>query len=136
MKRLLEIENDIDFSLLGISCHAKDYRLSWEINRILSIALEKSDNIVNHDEQNESWFSTSMFFDNESHIEYCLISNKNDNGYLISEYPQLDYFMRLSGPQHDFEVEQCKNILGAINTILTIVQIIPEDLKSKLNLVF
>lgn len=136
MKRLLEIENDIDFSLLGISCHAKDYRLSWEINRILSIALEKSDSIINHDAQDESRFATSMFFDKESHIEYCLISNKNEYGYLISEYPQLDYFMRLSGPQHDFEVEQCKNILTAINTILTIIKINPEELKSKLNLVF
>ena len=45
MKLTLEIENEFDFSLLGISCHAKDYRISWALNNSLNIKLKKEDDI-------------------------------------------------------------------------------------------
>ena len=33
MKYTLLEEYDYDFTLIGISCHAKDYRICWSINQ-------------------------------------------------------------------------------------------------------
>lgn len=37
----LQIDYDFDFRLIGISCHARDYRLCWALNNHLEIQLEK-----------------------------------------------------------------------------------------------
>ena len=136
MKNVLEIDNPIDFSLLGISCHAKDYRLSWEINKTLTLELEKDESLYSMDLKNEFGFSTATFSCVETHLVYMLISNKNEGGHLITEYPQLDYFIRISGPMHEMELKNCKEKLYDIKSVLTVVELNPHNLKSKMNLVF
>ena len=135
MKRLLEIDDEYDFSLLGISCHAKDYRLCWELNRTLNLQLAKYKSIKSALKPDEK-FSTSIFDDEENLLEYTLISNKNNGKYLIPEYPQLDYFLKLSGPQHDFEIKEQKQKVQSLDLVLTVLQINPTSLKSGPNLVF
>ena len=41
MKYYLEDAYEYDFLLIGISCHEKDYRLSWALNQNLSLQLIK-----------------------------------------------------------------------------------------------
>lgn len=136
VKKLLEPEDDIDFSIIGISSHIKDYRLSWEINRRMKIDLEKGEDLFAVDRENDYGFSTSMYFDEESHIECVLINNKNEGGVLVSDHPKLDFLLRVTGPQHEFEMEGFKRELMNIRSILTVVSLNPENLKSKMNLVF
>ena len=38
-KFVLEIEEDYEFNLIGLSCHSKDYRICRELNRKLKIDL-------------------------------------------------------------------------------------------------
>ena len=136
MKLTLEIENEFDFSLLGISCHAKDYRLSWALNNSLNIKLKKEDDI--HPELCEDGicFANSSYYDDIDHLQYALISNKEDGAHLIPEFPQLDYFFKVSGPQHEYEIEHYKQIMQNMDLILTVLVIDPKTLKSKPNLVF
>jgi len=59
-KLTLEVEEDYDFELVGICSHAKDYRLSWEINNVLEFDLEKGENYeinIKGDNQSYSFFS-------------------------------------------------------------------------------
>ena len=135
MKKVLYVEDDYDFSVLGISCHAKDYRLCWEINNGLGVDLEKQDYIISEN-QSDVAFSNASYFDEENHIEYVLISNKNEGGMLIPEYPQLDYFIKINGPQHSEIANNCKSILYGIDLVLTVVELNPNQLKSKMNLIF
>jgi hypothetical protein len=46
MKHLLVEEYEYDFSLLGICCHEKDYRLCWAVNSTLDLNLTKSGKIL------------------------------------------------------------------------------------------
>ena len=41
-KQLLRIELDTSFYLFGVSCHLKDFRFAWTINKSLSIDFKKS----------------------------------------------------------------------------------------------
>lgn len=136
MKRLLEIEDDYDFSLLGISCHARDYRLSWELNNCLNIELEKSESIFLSDEEEASGFSTMTFVDDENYCTFTLISNKQQGKVLIPESPQLDYFLKVSGPQHEQDIIKYKQMVQNIDLVLAALEIDLKSLKSKPNLVF
>lgn len=135
VKRLLDVEDEYDFSLLGISCHAKDYRLCWEINNALKIELEKGEAILT-EADDEKGFATSHFYDEINHLQYVLITNKQEGKYLIPEYPQLDYFLKLSGPQHDYEIKAQKQRIQNIDLVLTVIEVKAKALKSKPNLVF
>ena len=135
-KLLLEEEENIDFSVLGISCHLKDYRLCWEMNQALEVNLEKDEMIFSLDKKNESGFGTAYFSDEVNHLELMLINNKNEGGVLISEHPNLDYLLRISGPQHELEVSTIKEKLSGISIVLAIVELEPGSLKSIMNLIF
>ena len=135
MKKSLSIDEDYDFSLFGISCHAKDYRLSWEINGTLGLDLEKTE-LESGMLDDEIPLNVSSYFDEESHLQYTLITNKHIGGLWFPEMPNLDYFLRISGPMHEREMDSCKNMLQRIESILAIVQINPMDLKSRINLMF
>lgn len=135
MKNVLNVEDDYDFSVLGISCHAKDYRLCWEINKALNVDLEKQNYIVS-EKNSETAFSNASYFDEDKHIEYVLISNKNEGGVLIPEHAQLDYFIKIHGPQHEVIAEDSRSVLLNIDFVLAVVELKPNELKSKMNLIF
>ena len=135
-KFVLEIEDvfDFDFSLIGISCHSKDYRLCWEINKALDIELERKDDY--QAEGSNSSHSFSQFIDDDNYLEYYFISNRSKEGYLIPEQNRVDYFLLIKGNTSD---DLTKDMICKINTIslvLTSFEIEPEQLKSKENLLF
>ena len=131
MKRVLNIGEDYDFSLLGISCHAKDYRLFWEINRSLGIDLKK--NSVGA----EGMVSPGASYEDEDRqLYFLLLNNKIENGLLIPEYPQLDYFLRIEGPGHEEESADCRSKLIAVDMVLAVMELLPSGMKSKDNLIF
>ena len=135
MKKVLNVDDDYDFSILGISCHAKDYRLCWEINRALQIDLEKQNDILSNNYPDVS-YSNAFYNDEENHLEFVLLSNKSEGGMVIPEYPQLDYFLKISGPQHEYSIADYKNKLQNIDLVLAAIELDPQNLRSKFNLVF
>ena len=79
MKYLLEEEYDYEFRLIGISCHAKDYRLCWSLNRFLGLGLIKEDqnlSIIEEGLFGGSTHSMYSWYDEENHHEYFLITNR------------------------------------------------------------
>ena len=96
-KSRLNIDYDYDIILLGISCHSKDYKLCWEINKTLNIQLIKEDNLCINIKYNQSLFSYYKFKDVENHIIYNLIANKGiEGGIFVSEYEKYDYLFIIS----------------------------------------
>ena len=135
-KILLSIEEDYDFTLIGISCHTKDYRLCWELNKTLNIDLSKSLDLEISKKKETNSVSFYEFVDDENYLEYYLISNLGSNGYLISEYKKVDFFLLLKG---NTSTNQTKDIIAKINSlslVLTSFNIDPNLLKSKQNLLF
>lgn len=136
VKLTLEIEEDYDFELIGICSHAKDYRLSWELNQQLKFDLVKDENLeltVKGEKQNYSFFS---FIDDENLIEYYLINNRSESGVLIPEEKRSDYFLLIKGVLREGQVEDLIREITAIKNVLTTYEIEVEHLKSKNNLLF
>lgn len=135
-KLTLEIEEDYDFELIGICSHVKDYRLSWEINKVLGFDLVKDENLeltFRGEKQNFSFFS---FLDDENLTEYYLINNRSESGILIPEEKKADYFLLIKGVLRGGEKESLISEIGSIKNVLTTYDIEVEELKSKNNLLF
>ena len=135
-KLTLEVEEVYDFELIGICSHAKDYRLSWEMNKALELDLVKGDNYelsVKGEKQSYSFFN---FIDEENWVEYYLINNRTVNGILIPEEKKSDYFLLIRGVLRGGQKESLVKGIAEIKNVLTTYEIEVESLKSKSNLLF
>lgn len=88
------IDYAAEFSFIGISCHLKDYRLSFFINQELDLKLKKIEDFVQEDDQKNS-FTYSLFYFRcpDTNNNFCLISNHHSEKKLIQAYKQFDYFL-------------------------------------------
>lgn len=137
-KFLLEEEFEFDFSLLGISSHVKDYRLCWVVNKALSLDLVKLEDeiIIRHKNgENQSVFSIYYYLDNDSEVEFELICNRHEHGYLIPELKTADYFLKIS-EYYDGNLDEIIQILRKANLINMAFEIDVDTLRSKQNLLY
>ena len=135
-KLILELEENFDFTLIGIFCHSKDYRLAFELNKKLKFELVKEDDYVLKIKGEICHFGFFSFIDEESALEYYLVSNKGSTGKLIGEEKNTDYFLAVKG---EIETTYEKELLDTINKIQLILKaysIEVSELKSKRNLIF
>lgn len=135
-KILLSLEEDYDFSLIGISCHSKDYRLCWELNKALKVSLIRAGDYEITKKKEISQHAFYEYFDDENHLEFYLIGNKGSKGNLITEQKTTDFFLLLKGSLMDYQLNEFTSKINALNLVLTAFKIDPESLKSKQNLLF
>lgn len=134
----LEVEYDYDFDLIGISCHAPDYRLCWAINQKLGIQLGKKDedmSVANRKLKTEAHYSLYEYYSEEDHVEYFLLTNKNGGSFVVPEQKSADYFLILRN-NYAASVAELLDALKSIDMVLTAFAIEPETLKSRENLLF
>lgn len=136
-KYKLLLDDDFSFDLIGICSSNADYRLSWGINRGLSISLEKDEDLSIHvKKEGDHLYSFYSYYDQLEHIEYYLIKNVSNNyRRLIPEKDQIDYFLLIKN-NFTKEINDILTSLKRIDSILTAFSFDPNELKSKSNLVF
>ena len=152
-------KDDLEFVLFGLQSTENQYALISAINRALGTEFILSDNIpYNLKDGKLFYFSLFRFVSEEFGLEYFLIPNNSnldtaqinevggeglfadlnmdENIKLIKELPKTDYFIILKG--EDLHLFQFKIIdrLKTIKEIIQIQNIEPNDLPSKMNLVF
>lgn len=70
-------------------------------------------------------------------FEYYIINNRSlENGVLIAEAPNFDYFMIIKHYIDEEDLETLLDNLKSINEIMLVKEIDPTILKSKENLIF
>jgi hypothetical protein len=126
-KHKLTFQLDFNFFLLGISSSENDYRLSWEINKKLKISLRKSTDHVIKREEIKQAFSVYTFFDEEVYLQYFLIANMSENGYLVEELRNMDYFLQIHG---DLTDKQQKQIISSVRNIKGITGVFNLDINT------
>jgi hypothetical protein len=134
----LEIEYDYDFALIGICSHEKDYRICWALNNKLGFELKKTEELEIKEKKLDepSMFSMYVYESPEQYIGYYVIANRSENGLLVPEHKQVDYFLMVKGAVTDEQVGALIRQLREVNLVLTAYEIDPNQLKSKQNLLF
>lgn len=115
------------FKVICIACHQNHYRLSWALNKALNIQLQKSEDLlIKHNKANiDQSFSKYTFQDKNFHLTYHLISNKCEQGYLLKELPNIDFFLKISGRIEDDFVPEVINKIKGLEIVITAFELKP-----------
>jgi hypothetical protein len=121
----LSSESDVSYSLLGISSHENDYRISWALNEHLGFHFSKVENhTFLHPKFGETLeFSQYMYTDEENSHVYRLTSNRCDNAFLLEEYKNIDFLLLFD----KIEKSDLQQFLTRIKTISFVSAVFPID---------
>lgn len=135
-KFTLNIEEEYDFSLIGISCHAKDFRLCFELNKLLEIDLTRAKDLEIISKNTTGNYALFEYIDEDNFLDYYLISNRGEKGFLIPEHKTIDFLLQLKGATNEDIEEELISKICSLSIVLTAYQIDVDSLKSKQNLIF
>jgi hypothetical protein len=127
-KNTLSLTQEYQVSLIGISCHMKSYRLSFNINRALNFSLQRIDDfeIPLNAGQEILCFPFLAFNDENLKNHFCLISNHHPQGKLIPSMRQVDYFLIAKNPVDKYTREKILQRLRSISQVLAAYEINPN----------
>jgi hypothetical protein len=86
------------FTVIGISSHENDYRLSWSINEHLALAFSLGESIVTASGE----FTCFVHKDEEQTL--TLISNHCVNSYQLNKYKNIDFILRIDAELNETEI--------------------------------
>ncbi|MFC2117486.1 IPExxxVDY family protein [Bacteroidota bacterium] len=134
----LEFRPDYDFSLIGISSHENDYRISWGLNNCLNLKFIKNKDleIIDNNYPEPQKFSQFSYEDEESMLCYKLIANRCSDGFLIGEMKNIDYFLIIIGETNKSFFDQFIKKIISLSMVIMAFEIDPLSLKSKQKLLF
>ena len=89
-KRKIVVEPFDDIKIIGICTHLEDYKLAWNINKLLNINLVKYSDIVNEDGFE---FSFYLYDGGENCNTYNLVEISNSEGRWVNFSPATDYLI-------------------------------------------
>ena len=126
-------KEDYHFKLAGISSAENDYKLSWSLNQFLGINLIRINNLEIYHKRldDKQAFSQFEYVDEETLLQFRLISNRSVNGYLLEEMTNLDYLLQISGDIDDRWMEDLIAKMNSIDGIILAFPLDPTTLKSR-----
>ncbi len=116
----LEEIKDFDFSVLGINSHEKSYKLCWILNKELHKNFIK---VKDHFGSKNSGFQRYSHRKKLGGVKYDVISNRSENGSLLSQYKTIDYFLVIEPSKNKEE-----KIIKSLNKIKEILFVFQLDL--------
>jgi hypothetical protein len=114
-KLSVKIDFSSEYTLIGISCHLKDYRLTFFLNKQLNIHLKRIDDFTQAgpDKANLS-YSVYFYHCPDTKNNFCLITNFHADGKLIPTLGSIDFFLLL---ENEISSERKKDLITSIKTI-------------------
>ena len=120
------------FTILGISCHLRDYRLSYLINHHLGFSFIKRDDlrIIPASDKEQAEFSFYSFRNEENLNTFYLIANRSQSLILVPEMKQFDFLLIVDGKYNKTEKDAMMKTLRSLPSILTIFEIKFTEIKN------
>lgn len=108
------------YTLIGISCHLKDYRLSYLLNKKLEFGFSKQQDLVItlQDKKEPANFSFYHYKDEDQVNSYWLIANRSEEYILLPEIKQLDFLLMVEG---EFKKTRKDSLLKAVSSIQNVL---------------
>jgi hypothetical protein len=134
----LDYAPEYTFTVIGISSDEPDYRLIWHLNESLGWELARIDNLLITLPRQEAKqeFPLYAFFDEMTLLQYHLIANRCETGYLLDDLRNIDYVLKITGEVTSSEKEKLLGLIKNTPAIRACFLLDPEGLKSKHKLLF
>ncbi len=150
---LLDIEQDYDFSLFAVCSSDPEYRLCYELNRLMAWRLtQRNEDVMELDAQGREFpYSVYDEIQEERGVHIMLLSNrswkqntsKNEEldlfsavsfdqySYLISDQKKVDYWLIYYGDLQEQQKEELAMRMNHSSRVLTAYELNPSKIKSK-----
>lgn len=96
-KHRLLLDDDYEFLAFGLSCHLKDYRVAWMMNRDMKTDFIRKSLYIEGKAGESEEFSKFISKDEDNRLHYYLVSNQNEDVYLFREHKAYDFFLLVEG---------------------------------------
>lgn len=131
-KITLTLDFTSDYSVIGISCHLKDYRLTFNLNKELNLQLKRIEDFTLDDKKNESLnYSIYYYHCHDTNNNFSLVANHNAERKLIPSLKQFDYFLLI---QNNINTQTKKELIKAIKKVPNILTAFEIDLATVKNI--
>ncbi|MCP4552127.1 MAG: IPExxxVDY family protein [Bacteroidetes bacterium] len=111
----LTLDFTSDYSVIGISCHLKDYRLTFNLNKELNLQLKRVDDFTLSDTKDESLnYSIYYYHCHDTNNNFSLVSNHHAERKLIPSLKKFDYFLLI---QNNTNTQAKKELIKAIKKV-------------------
>ncbi|GGH17419.1 IPExxxVDY family protein [Mucilaginibacter phyllosphaerae] len=137
-KKILKFEIDLDFILIAVTTSLKDYRICYHINKCLNFNFTRVDDLKLDTSVKGSplLFSLYHYSWESTETDFYFIGNKGNDGYLVPEMREADYFIMIKNYIDDEDLDSLIYSLNKIPEIVAAVKIDPKKIKSRENLLF
>ena len=125
-KQQLQFEIELDFALVGISCHLKDYRFVWTLNKALKSNFFKTKPFFLAD--SDRGFS-QFKYPTELSTAY-IFANRSPTGFLIKKKPQVDFWLRME-ESDSIRLKKWTNEIKGIPQVLFVYEESFEKIKEQ-----
>jgi len=119
-KILLDVRSEpAIFTLIGISCHMKDYRISFLLNKHLGSDFLKMEDlkITLNNKKDPTEFSLYYYHDEDYFNKYYLVANRSQELVLAPEIKQVDFLIIVEG---EFTKTQKDRLIKSIRNITNV----------------
>ena len=89
------------FTIIGISSHENDYRLSWSVNEHLGLTFVQGDSLVTDDGR-----EFTRFVHEDDDQKLLLVSNRCDDGFLLEKHKNFDFFLKFVPELNEAETSE------------------------------
>ncbi|MCX6304539.1 MAG: IPExxxVDY family protein [Bacteroidetes bacterium] len=110
------------FTLFGISCHLRDFRLSYLLNNKLELEFVKMDDFQG--------FSFYFCRDDDQYNAYYLLGNRGQEALLLPDLKQTDFFLLVEGPFKKMQKDRLLEKIRGIQHVLTAFEVRFETIKN------
>lgn len=109
------------YTLAGISCHLRDYRLSYLLNEHLEFRLVRLDDLpyLPPGVKEPVLFSLYRWRDDDQYNTYFLIANRSQDILLAPQVKEADFLMLIAGPFKKKQQDDLMSRLKKVPNILT-----------------
>ena len=119
-----------DYVLAGISCHLRDYRFCFLVNRELGLSFRKLDDLLYVAPKKTEGIPFSLYIsgDPEYRCSYTLLNNTNTRGILLPLYRQFDYLFIMQGEMPEGKKDELLKAIKNIENVLAVQELDPENI--------
>ena len=128
----LEINQKVEFLLLGLVSAEPDYKLSLAINKKFRISLKNISPIkITDDSGNELLFSRFSDTVKTQDTVFNLVSNRSGKSYLLKKLKNIDYLFQVLNPENEKNNSQIISGLREIESVNATFNIDIKTFKDK-----
>ena len=125
----LELNPELDFSLIALVCSLRDYKMCFELNHSMGLELKREKNMEISDKDRNRSYHVNYLYCNGDGQEFRVISNNGTKGYFVPEKKNIHYFLMIRNANTSF-LQSFFTRLRAMSWLEGAYELNPEKLRS------